>query len=112
MRVLSIEELDKCKPEELAGKHVTKETFFAVVPTLQGMSSQAAEDTYQRWLITRRVVEHVITKEDPTGIKEDERAVYVEARYINLEKRRYNRNQRMIEEARKAVASQLPPALR
>ena len=111
MKLITTEEFEKLKPEEVVGKVVKKETFIALT-SLREMTPQAAEDTYQRWLATKRIVETRTIKEDPTGINEDEVLITLEARYVNSERRRENKNKRLIEQGRAAMMGTLPPALR
>lgn len=97
---------------DVVGKYVTKEDFFALT-SLASMSAEgAAEATYQRWLMAKRVVETREVIQDPTGLTEDKVTVLIEARYINSERRRENANKRQVEESRKVLLSSLPAALR
>jgi hypothetical protein len=119
-RLISAAQLADVKPEEYAAYYVTKEDFFALT-SLAGMSRaneedprsiDAAEATYVRWVQTGRVKEIRVVVEDPTGEMPDQVSVFVEARYINSERRRENQQKRRIEEARAAMQHTLPPALR
>lgn len=94
---------------QVVGKYVTKETFFALT-TLRDMTDPgAAETTYARWLVSRRVVEVVTVEQDPTGLIEDKTTVLIEARFVNAEKRRENINRRTNEQTRAMLAESMFP---
>jgi len=94
---------------QVVGKYVTKETFYALT-TLRDMTDPGAADTtYARWLVSRRVAEVVSVEQDPTGLKEDVTTVLIEARYVNAEKRRENINKRTNEQTRATLAATMFP---
>jgi hypothetical protein len=95
-----------------APKTLTKVEFFAKAPTLQGMSPEAAEQTYQRWLGTGRVVETRLVTESEDGLTEDKIDVLIDIKYLGRETRRHNVNVRRREEARAAGCDVRPVASR
>ncbi len=94
---------------QVVGKYVTKETFFALTSLRDMIDPGAAETTYARWLVSRRVVEVVTVEQDPTGLVEDKTTVLIEARFVNAEKRRENINKRTNEQTRAMLAASLFP---
>jgi len=103
------EEMDKTK---VAGHVVTKEDFFRLTSLATMTDEGAAEATYQRWVLSKRVVEVTEKKEDPTGLVPDEVKVFIECRFVNAERRRENNNKRAIEASRAQAQELLPAALR
>lgn len=111
MKLITAEQFEKLKPEEVTGKCVSKADFFALTWLKTMTDPGAAEATFQRWLQTGRVRQIVTTVEDPTGVNEDTTEITIEARFVNSERRRENIGKRKIEEARKMYMKELPAAL-
>ena len=111
-RVLSTAEFEACRPEEVAGCLVSKESFFQLTSLKEMTEPGAAEATYQRWLATGRVQEIRNVEIDPTGLTEDKVEIMVEARFVNAERRRVNVNKREIAKAKALLDESLPASLR
>lgn len=104
---------DALKPEEIARARVTKAAFFELHPLLPKMTREgAAEQTYDQWLTTKRIVEERVVTEDPTGLSDDKVEVYIPARYVNSERRRHNVNKRRAVEHSQATGLPLPADFR
>jgi len=109
-KVLSAEAYESLADKsQVAGRYVTKETFFALTSLRLMTDPGAAETTYSRWLVSRRVQEVVTVEQDPTGLTEDKTSVLIEARYVNAERRRENINKRRVEESRAMMAASMFP---
>jgi hypothetical protein len=114
--ILTTDSFDQATPEQLTRGFVSKSTFFSLTPlasiTGSVSLSGAAEETYQRWVGTGRVKEIREVSEDPTGLTADTVEIYVQARYVNSERRRHNVNARVIAETAKAGHDTRPLAAR
>lgn len=108
---LTAAQFEKAKPEEIIGCVVSKETFFALT-SLAGMLPAAAETTYAGWIMSGRIKVDSTRVVDPTGNKDDEVDLTLEARYVNAERRRARVNERRTQAMRDAGFETRPLALR
>jgi hypothetical protein len=90
--------IEKMTPEEVAASTLSKDVFFAISPLSEMTKPGAAESTYQRWLMTKRIKEDVTIEESPDGREEDRRDVRIPAKFFFAEWRRSNINKRKIAE--------------
>lgn len=111
--VVSKEEVEKLPPTEVRGKVVSKEDFFALTSLSEMTEPGAAEQTYHRWLASKRVRQIEQRAEDPTGATPDRAEYFVEARYVASERRRVWENWRQREATYKLIKEDnIPAALR
>lgn len=112
--VLSVSEFEAMyqkDPKQVAGYYVSKKDFFTLTVLREMTDEGAAEATYQRWLMGKRVSQEqelVLTD----GTTEDKLAIFIECRFVNAERRRDNKNKAIIAESKKIAVQDLAAAFR